>query len=136
MKGEDRHPPFELPAEPIDQHELIWWNVREGDVERSRAVYHVNTPWEVAVPNDKGNHPGVALVDDWQMFDGRDRFHGRNCGWNPWHQFDWRGSFTTEAEAREEALVCVVGYIGRAERELERYKELKAKHLAALGRTL
>lgn len=134
-KGAFQLPPFKLPAEPIDRHELVWWNVRDGEVQRARAVYHVNTPWAVAVPGDRDDRPGAPLVDDWQMFDGNDHFHGRNSGWNPWRQFDWRGSFSTEAEAREEALVSIAGSIARLERDLEQAQRLKAKHLKKLGRS-
>lgn len=79
---------LELPREPVDGYEVIWFERDGVRVQARRAVYFVNTSWAAYSGREER---GAPLVDDWMMFwedpDGeldagrRWRPSGRLTGW-------------------------------------------------------
>jgi hypothetical protein len=118
-------PPFSLPSEPVDQHEVKWWEVtvRSGipTVVGSRALYHVRTRW---IHLYEGS--GVDFVDCWQMFPGG-HFSGRNLGWSTWvERQDWNRCYGTEAEAKEHAARWCREILADNEREAAELRQALA----------
>ena len=90
----NKHAPCKLPEKPVDRYEIRWWTVESYDVPTvvsHRAVYYINATWKEVVGDDDHRRPGVAFVNNWQIFRG-DHFTGRNVGWSTddwhWHEDD------------------------------------------------
>jgi hypothetical protein len=103
--------PFVLPAEPVDQYEVRWWQVGSNHdlpiVREVRGLYHVNTSWEAGAP----------FIDQWQFFtDGR--FEGRGGSWNDWGWMSWDSAYPSReaaiARARQIATERLAGLERRA----------------------
>lgn len=69
-----------LPAEPVDQHVVEYWDIDYERLTKVRLVYHVNTPWVKYEPERTG---GADLVDDWMVYRDDSKYaEGRLCGWD------------------------------------------------------
>jgi hypothetical protein len=132
-------PPFTIPADPIDGHEVAYFQVlgtwEDPYVSHVRCVYHVNTPWAVVFP-DREREFGRAFEDEWQVFaDGRTS--GRTgSGWKAVLRkgdgFDWSVCFATFEEAKACALRQLAGCLASAK---EKVADIERRIEAARGAT-
>jgi len=117
-------PPFTLPADPIDGHEVHWWAVEsysygnEPRVVECRAVYHVLAP---------AAQGALPFKNEWKIFRGGE-FSGRtSCGWTgAWENRDWSVEFATEAEALAEAVKICREREQRAKMETARLRRVRS----------
>jgi len=133
MRRGSSRPPFSLPAEVTDKHELIWWRIQvdvDFRVVQRRAVFHVHTKWEDFRTDDTPGGRGADLELQWAMYEGgKDRCVGRASAWNCWMNADWSMCFDNEKEARIEAA--------KLAQEQALYHDLQAKkfrRIAAIHR--
>ena len=86
---------IDLPAEPVDGHEIKFYFVRYLQLVEYRMIYHVNTKWADFDPQFPG---GCDIVDQWMHYEG-DRLQGRSDRWRTPVENEWRGErFATRRE--------------------------------------
>lgn len=130
--------PVDYPTDPIDGYELTWWSVQyHSDVEvlRHRSVYVAKATWDDAVPEHerRTSGPGAPFEDEWKVY-WRGQFTGRNPGWNCYREssrFDWRGSYATEREALDAAIMLARDELGAVE---DRVRAIKSSLEALVQR--
>ncbi len=107
MRGTRQAPPFKLPPEVTDKHELTWWRILvdvDFRVVKRRAVFHVFAKWEDFRTDDTPGGRGADLDLQWALYDGDNgRCVGRASAWNCWMNNDWSLCFANEREALIEA---------------------------------
>ena len=112
-------PPFELPAEPVDQYEVRWWSFdpySPGVIRESCAVYHANTDWKTLFPDS--DRDGAPFKNEWAIFC-NGTLTGRRNGWREaWLQVDWSDSYDSRVAVLKAAGERVVERITAHEQSI------------------
>jgi hypothetical protein len=134
MRGAKGVPPFKLPADVTDKHELVWWRIiNDADymVVKRRAVFHVRTRWDDFKNEYNGAFGSGADFDlQWALYEGDSpTCIGRASAWNCWAKNDWSECFDNETEARRVAALRASEHALRLRGESERFDRIAAAHL-------